>query len=50
MLIIKHQNLFSQMAWGPFSLQSPPFLVIDDNTTKANKYYKHLIENMQSTC
>jgi hypothetical protein len=29
MLIIKHQNLLSQMARGPFSLQSP-FLVIDD--------------------
>ena len=24
-LIIKHQNLLSQMAQGPFSLQSPPF-------------------------
>jgi hypothetical protein len=24
-LIIKHQNLLSQMAWGPFSLQSPLF-------------------------
>jgi hypothetical protein len=49
-LIIKHQNLLSQMARGPFSLQSPPFLVIDDNTTKARKYYDHLNENMQSTC
>jgi hypothetical protein len=44
MLIIKHQNLLSQMARGPFSLQSPPFLVIDDNTTKASKYYKIVIE------
>jgi hypothetical protein len=48
-LIIKHQNLLSQMAWGPFSLQSP-LLVIDDNITKARKYYKHLNEYMQSTC
>jgi hypothetical protein len=24
--------------------------VIDDNTTKASKYNKHLNENMQSTC
>jgi hypothetical protein len=32
------------MARGPFSLQSPPFLVIDDNITKASKYYKKLIE------
>jgi hypothetical protein len=31
----------------PYNL---PFLVIDDNTTKASKYYKHLNENMQSTC
>jgi hypothetical protein len=29
---------------------NPPFLVIDDNTTKASKYNKHLNENMQSTC
>jgi hypothetical protein len=25
-------------------------LVIDDNTTKASKYNKHLNENMQSIC
>jgi hypothetical protein len=50
MLIIKHQNSFSQIAQGTFSLQSPPFLVIDDNTTKACKYNKHFNENMQSTC
>jgi hypothetical protein len=49
MLIIKHQNLLSQMARGPFSLQSP-LLVIDDNTIKANKYNKHLYVNMQATC
>jgi hypothetical protein len=24
-LIVKHQNSIGQMAWGPFSLQSPPF-------------------------
>jgi hypothetical protein len=50
MLIIKHQNPFIQMARGPFSLQFPPFLVIEDNTTKVSKYNKHFNENMQSTC
>jgi hypothetical protein len=49
MLIIKHQNPFSQMTRGPFFLQFP-LLVIDDNTTKASKYNKHFNENMQSTC
>jgi hypothetical protein len=37
MLIIKQQNLLSQMArvHFPYNL---PLLVIDDNTTKASKY------------
>jgi hypothetical protein len=45
MLIIKHQNHLSQMVQGPFSLQSP-LLVIDDNTTKASKYNKHLLSHV----
>jgi hypothetical protein len=35
---------------GSIFLTISPFLVIDDNTTKASKYNKHLNENMQSTC
>jgi hypothetical protein len=31
----------------PYNL---PLLAIDNNTTKASKYNKHLNENMQSTC
>jgi hypothetical protein len=38
------------MGQGPFSLQSPLFLVIDDNTTKASEYNNYFDENMQSTC
>jgi hypothetical protein len=42
MLIIKHQNLFSQMAWGPFSLQYHPifldFLKRHDLQHKHNEY------------
>jgi hypothetical protein len=48
-LIIKHQN--NVVNWigvhVPYNL---PFMVIDDNTTKASKYNKYLDENMQSTC
>jgi hypothetical protein len=49
MLIIKHQNPFGQMTRGPYFPYNLPFLVIDDNTTKASKYNKHFNENMQST-
>jgi hypothetical protein len=49
MLIIKHQNLLSQMAWGPFSLQSPPFWrLMTKHQKQAN--IKKINENMQSTC
>ena len=45
-------NTKTQLANGPGSifLTISPFLVIDDNTTKASKYNKHLNENMLSTC
>ena len=35
---------------GSIFLTISPFLVIDDNTTKASKYNKHFDENMQCTC
>jgi hypothetical protein len=49
MLIIKHQNHLVKLSevHFPYNL---PFLVIDDNTTKASKYNKYFDENMQSTC
>jgi hypothetical protein len=49
MLIIKHQNSLDKWV-GSIFLTISPFLVIDDNTTKAHKYNKHFDENMQSTC
>jgi hypothetical protein len=49
MLIIKHQNRLAKWS-GSIFLTIAPFLVIDDNTTKASKYNKHFKENMQYTC
>jgi hypothetical protein len=47
MLIIKHQNHLDKWTEVHF-LTISPFLVIDDNTTKASKYNKHFDKNMQS--
>ena len=49
-LIIKHQNLLSQMARGPFSLQSPPFWWLMTTQPKQANIIKILLKNMQSTC
>jgi hypothetical protein len=50
MLIIKHQKSIKSNGLRSIFLTISPFLVIDDNTTKAGKYYKNLKKNVQSTC
>jgi hypothetical protein len=46
MLIIKHQNLLSQMAWGPFSLQYDPQI----SCSMPQKAYKETINVRQNIC